>query len=165
MKIEDIATRWLRIPLSPPIADSTHLLNAGLILVEVTAGGVTGSCYMLSFDYAPALLKGFVDQWLKRHLLGAEADNIRGVFERNLQGRHGRRRRPPEMMKTRASSRAMSRDPAERESDGTLVRLERRPENPRTRVLGVPGFRGNIQHSPSFRRSIRIWARMIPENL
>jgi len=86
MKIEAIATRWLRIPLSPPIADSTHILNAiDLILVEVTAGGVTGSCYMLSFDYAPALLKGFVDQELKRHLIGAEADDIRGVFERSMR--------------------------------------------------------------------------------
>src|ERR1017187_2340921 len=86
MKIEAIATRWLRIPLSPPIADSTHILNAiDLILVDVTAGGVTGSCYMLSFDYAPALLKGFVDQELKRYLIGAEADDIRGVFERSMR--------------------------------------------------------------------------------
>jgi len=86
MKIEEVATRWLRIPLSPPIADSTHILNAvDLILVDVSAGGVTGSCYMLSFDYAPGLLKGFVDQELKRRLIGAEADDIRGIFERNLR--------------------------------------------------------------------------------
>ncbi len=86
MKIENIATRWLRVPLSPPIADSTHVLNfIDLILVEITAGGVTGSCYMLSFDYAPGLLKGVVDQELKRHLADADADDIRGIFERNLR--------------------------------------------------------------------------------
>ena len=86
MKIENIATRWLRIPLTPPIADSTHTLNAiDLILVEVTAGGVTGLCYMLSFDYAPAVLRGFVDQELKRHVLGLDADDIRGIFERNMR--------------------------------------------------------------------------------
>ena len=86
MKITNITTRWLRIPLTPPIADSTHVLNAiDLILVEITAGEVTGSCYMLSFDYAPALLKGFVDQELARHVIGSEADDIRGIFERNLK--------------------------------------------------------------------------------
>jgi L-alanine-DL-glutamate epimerase-like enolase superfamily enzyme len=56
-----------------------------LILVEVCAGEYTGSAYMLSFDYAPALLKAVVDEELKRHVLGLDAESIRGVYERNLQ--------------------------------------------------------------------------------
>lgn len=86
MKIDDIRTEWLRIPISPPIADSTHVLRfLDLILVEVHAGGASGSSYMLSFDYAPALLKGIVDQELKRHLIGMNADNIHAIYEQNLQ--------------------------------------------------------------------------------
>jgi L-alanine-DL-glutamate epimerase-like enolase superfamily enzyme len=86
VKIDDIRTDWLRVPFSPPIADSTHVLKwMDLILVEVRAGEHTGSSYMLSFDYAPALLKGLVDCELKRHVVGQDADDIRGVYERNLQ--------------------------------------------------------------------------------
>ena len=86
MKIDDIKTRWLRVPLSPPFADATHTLNfIDYILVAVHSGDYSGSCYMLSFDYAPALLKGIVDSELKRHLLGEPADNIRAIFDRNLQ--------------------------------------------------------------------------------
>ena len=76
---------WLRIPLSQPIADSTHVLRfIDLILVEVRAGDHVGTSYMLSFDYAPALLKGIVDQELKRQILAQPADAIRGAYERNL---------------------------------------------------------------------------------
>src|SRR5208283_4672635 len=83
--IEDVRTDWLRIPLSQPIADSTHVLRfIDLILVEIRAGDHVGTSYMLSFDYAPALLRGIVDQELKRHVLGQPADAIRGVYERNL---------------------------------------------------------------------------------
>jgi hypothetical protein len=58
MKIEDVRTEWLRVPTSPPIADSTHVLRfMDLIVVEVRAGNHSGWSYMLSFDYAPALLK------------------------------------------------------------------------------------------------------------
>ncbi len=86
MKIDDIRTQWLRVPISPPIADSTHVLRfMDLILVEVCAGEFSGSSYMLSFDYGPVLLKGIVDYELKRHILGMEADDIRAVYERNLQ--------------------------------------------------------------------------------
>ncbi|MFN7998070.1 MAG: mandelate racemase/muconate lactonizing enzyme family protein [Bryobacteraceae bacterium] len=85
MKIEDIRTDWLRVPITPPIADSTHVLNfMDLIVVEVRAGDYTGCSYMLSFDYAPGLLKGIVDQELKRFLIGCPADDIRAVYERNL---------------------------------------------------------------------------------
>lgn len=38
---------------------------------------------MLSFDYAPALLKGIVDKELKRQILGRPADAIRGAYQRN----------------------------------------------------------------------------------
>jgi L-alanine-DL-glutamate epimerase-like enolase superfamily enzyme len=83
--IEEVRTDWLRIPLSQPIADSTHVLNfIDLILVEVRAGDHVGTSYMLSFDYAPALLKGIVDHELKRHVLGQPSHAIRGIYERNL---------------------------------------------------------------------------------
>jgi len=85
MTIEEVRTDWLRIPLSQPIADSTHVLRfIDLILVEIRAGDHVGTSYMLSFDYAPALLKGIVDQELKRHVLGQPADAIRAVYQRNL---------------------------------------------------------------------------------
>ena len=83
--IEEVRTDWLRIPLPQPIADSTHVLRfIDLILVEVISGDHVGTCYMLSFDYAPALLKGIIDEELRRHILGQPADAIRGVYERNL---------------------------------------------------------------------------------
>ena len=86
MKIEDITTEWLRVPFATPIADATHELRfLDLILVEVRAGGHSGISYMLSFDYAPALLRGIVDHELKRHLIGCDADDIRAVYERNLR--------------------------------------------------------------------------------
>ncbi len=86
MKIEDIRTEWLRVPISPPIADSTHVLRfMDLILVEVQAGDWYGSSYMLSFDYGPALLKAVIDRELKRFAAGMEADNIRAVYEQNLK--------------------------------------------------------------------------------
>jgi len=86
MKIEDVRTEWLRVPISPPIADSSHILRfMDLIVVEVRAGDHSGWSYMLSFDYAPALLKGIIDQELKRYVVGCSADEIRAVYEQNLQ--------------------------------------------------------------------------------
>jgi L-alanine-DL-glutamate epimerase-like enolase superfamily enzyme len=86
MTIEDVRTEWLRVPISPPIADATHVLRLmDLILVEVRAGDFRGSSYMLSFDYGPAVLRGLVDQELKRHIVGMDADNIRAVYEANLR--------------------------------------------------------------------------------
>jgi L-alanine-DL-glutamate epimerase-like enolase superfamily enzyme len=85
IKIQDVRTDWLRIPLAQPIADASHVLRfIDLVLVEVQAGEHTGSSYMLSFDYAPALLKGIVDHELRRHVIGQPADAIRAIFERNL---------------------------------------------------------------------------------
>jgi L-alanine-DL-glutamate epimerase-like enolase superfamily enzyme len=84
-KIHDVKTDWLRIPLSQPIADSSHVLSfVDLILVEVHAGDHVGESYMLSFDYAPALLKGVVDQELRRYVVGQSADDIRFIYQRNL---------------------------------------------------------------------------------
>ncbi len=43
MKIEDVRTEWLRVPISAPIADSTHVLRfMDLIVVEVRAGNHSG---------------------------------------------------------------------------------------------------------------------------
>lgn len=53
-----------------------------LIVVEVRAGGHSGWSYMLSFDYAPALLKGIIDKELKRHVVGCSADEIREFTSR-----------------------------------------------------------------------------------
>ena len=86
MTITDIRTEWLRVPFAAPIADATHELRfLDLILVEVCAGDSSGTSYMLSFDYAPRLLKGIVDQELKRQVVGCEADEIRAVYEKNLR--------------------------------------------------------------------------------
>jgi L-alanine-DL-glutamate epimerase-like enolase superfamily enzyme len=86
LKIDAISTRWLRVPLEPPIADSTHVLRyIDWIVVEVRAGDHTGLCAMLSFDYAPALLRGIVDSELRRHLLGRDADDIRAIHQLNLR--------------------------------------------------------------------------------
>jgi L-alanine-DL-glutamate epimerase-like enolase superfamily enzyme len=41
---------------------------------------------MLSFDYAPRLLKAIIDLELKRHLVGCDAGGIRQIYEQNLQG-------------------------------------------------------------------------------
>jgi L-alanine-DL-glutamate epimerase-like enolase superfamily enzyme len=85
MKIEEVTTDWLRIPLSRPIADSTHALRCiDLILVEIRAGEHVGGSYMLSFDYAPSLLRGIIDQELRRYVLGQSADAIRAIYELNL---------------------------------------------------------------------------------
>ena len=81
-KITDVHTRWLRVPLARPIADSTHELKAiDLILVSVQAGDWTGTSYMLSFDYAPSLLKGLIDWELKKLLIGRNSAEIRSIYE------------------------------------------------------------------------------------
>lgn len=86
IRISDVHTEWLRIPLSPPIADSTHRLNViDLIVVEVRAGDHCGHSYMLSFDYGISLLKGVIDHELKRHVVGCAADDIRSIYQQNLQ--------------------------------------------------------------------------------
>ena len=82
MKIDDIRTRWLRVPFPAPVADATHVLESlDLITVQVSSGDFCGGCYMLSFDYAPALLKGIIDHELRRRLIGMAADDIRAVYE------------------------------------------------------------------------------------
>ncbi|HSM79940.1 MAG TPA: mandelate racemase/muconate lactonizing enzyme family protein [Bryobacteraceae bacterium] len=86
MIIDDIRTEWLRVPIHPPIADSTHVLRfMDLILVEIRAGGHSGWSYMLSFDYGSALLKGVVDHELKRYVIGCDAGDIGGIHGRNLR--------------------------------------------------------------------------------
>lgn len=86
MTIKGIHTEWLRVPISPPIADATHVLEfMDIILVEVQAGDHCGSSYMLSFDYAPLLLKGMIDHELKRHVLGCPAEDIRAIYQQNLR--------------------------------------------------------------------------------
>ena len=81
-KITDVQSRWLRVPLPQPIADSTHVLRAiDLILVYVQAGEQSGVSYMLSFDYAPALLKGLIDWELKKLLIGRNSAEIRKIYQ------------------------------------------------------------------------------------
>ncbi len=85
MKIHDVRTEWLRLPLGRPIADASHVLRQiDLILVEILADDCRGCSYMLSFDYGPELLKGIIDSELKRHVVGLSADEIRGIYEKNL---------------------------------------------------------------------------------
>ncbi len=82
MKIKDVKTARLSIPLNPPLADSTHRLDRiDWILVEVmTDGGLAGHSCMLSFDYGPELLMGIVDHELKKVESGlAQAPSHPGV--------------------------------------------------------------------------------------
>ncbi len=86
MRIDDIHTEWLRVPISPPIADATHVLRfMDIVTVEIRAGDYVGHSYMLSFDYAPLLLKGVIDHELKRYVLGCPVDDIRRIYEQNLR--------------------------------------------------------------------------------
>jgi len=83
MKIEDVRTTWLSIPLTPPLADSTHRLDRiEWILVEVlTDQGIAGHSCMLTFDYGPELLKGIVDHELRAVAIGMDAHFIGAVWE------------------------------------------------------------------------------------
>jgi L-alanine-DL-glutamate epimerase-like enolase superfamily enzyme len=56
-----------------------------IVIIEIHAGEYCGTSYMLSFDYAPFLLKGVIDHELKRHVLGCPADDIRAIYEQNLR--------------------------------------------------------------------------------
>ncbi|HVT93649.1 MAG TPA: mandelate racemase/muconate lactonizing enzyme family protein [Bryobacteraceae bacterium] len=86
MRISDLRTEWLRVPINPPIADSTHVLRfMDLIVVEIRAGDHTGCSYMLSFDYGSALLKGVIDHELKRYVMDRDADDIGGIHAGNLR--------------------------------------------------------------------------------
>jgi L-alanine-DL-glutamate epimerase-like enolase superfamily enzyme len=86
MKIEEIRTEWLRVPIDPPIADSTHELRfLDLVVVEVCSEGLSGWSYMLSFDYGTALMKNLVDAELRPKVLGKDATAIRRIFEENLK--------------------------------------------------------------------------------
>ncbi len=83
MKIKDIRTTWLSIPLKVPLADSTHILDKiDWILVDVlTNEGVTGHSYMLTFDYGPELLKGVVDKELRDSIAGMDPVFIEKIWE------------------------------------------------------------------------------------
>src|SRR5215469_4830786 len=83
MKIKDVRTTRLSVPINAPIADSTHVLNRiQWILVDVlTDEGLTGSSFMLTFDYGPELLQGIVDTELKPLLLGRHAQQIAQIWE------------------------------------------------------------------------------------
>ena len=83
MKITDIRATLLSVPLNPPIADSTHVLNhIQWILVDVfTDEGLVGNSFMLTFDYGPELLQGIVDTELKKLLLGKDPRDISGIWQ------------------------------------------------------------------------------------
>jgi L-alanine-DL-glutamate epimerase-like enolase superfamily enzyme len=83
MRIRDVKTTLLSVPLKNPIADSTHTLNAiDWILVDVYAeGGLVGSSHMLTFDYGRELLCGIVDYELKRVVVGMDATLIASVWQ------------------------------------------------------------------------------------
>ncbi len=83
MKIQDIRTTLLSVPLNPPIADSTHVLNhIQWVLVDVlTDEGLAGNAFMLTFDYGPELLRGIVDTELKRLVVGKDPRDIPGIWQ------------------------------------------------------------------------------------
>lgn len=83
MKIRDVRTTLLSIPLKTPIADSTHVLNhIQWILVDVlTDGGLKGTSFMLTFEYGPDLLRDIIDKELKKHVVGQDARHIGKIRE------------------------------------------------------------------------------------
>jgi L-alanine-DL-glutamate epimerase-like enolase superfamily enzyme len=83
MKIRDIQTTLLSVPLNPPIADATHVLHhIQWILVKVlTDEGLQGNSLMLTFDYGPELLRGIIDVELKKLLLGKDPRDIAGLWQ------------------------------------------------------------------------------------
>ena len=87
MKIIDVKTTWLSLPLKSPLADSTHVLDRiEWILVDVlTDDGHTGHAHMLTFDYGPELLKGIVDTELKERVVGQNPLMIEKVRETCLK--------------------------------------------------------------------------------
>jgi len=83
MRIRDVKTTLLSVPLKNSIADSTHTLNAiDWILVDVYAeGGLVGSSHMLTFDFGRELLRGVVDYELKRVVVGMDTTLIASVWQ------------------------------------------------------------------------------------
>jgi L-alanine-DL-glutamate epimerase-like enolase superfamily enzyme len=83
MKIRDVRTTRLSVPLSAPIADSTHVLNRiQWILVDVvTNEGLTGNSFMLTFDYGPELLQRIVDTELKPLIIGKDPEQIGQIWQ------------------------------------------------------------------------------------
>lgn len=83
MKIQDVRTTLLSVPLKPPIADSTHVLHhIQWILVDIsTDDGITGHSFMLTFDYGPQLLRAIVDQELKKLIIGKDPTDISGIWQ------------------------------------------------------------------------------------
>jgi L-alanine-DL-glutamate epimerase-like enolase superfamily enzyme len=83
MKIKDVRTTLLSVPLNPPIADSTHVLNhIQWVLVDVhTDDGLVGNSFMLTFDYGPELLRRIVDTELKKLVIGRDPRDIPGIWQ------------------------------------------------------------------------------------
>jgi len=83
MKIKDVRTSRLSVPLKEPLADSTHVLNKiEWILVDVlTDDGLSGHSHMLTFEYGPELLKGIVDHELRPLILGQDPLFIEKIWE------------------------------------------------------------------------------------
>jgi len=83
MKIADVRATLLSVPLSPPIANSTHVLRQiQWVLVDIlTDQGLTGHSHMLTFGYGPELLMGMVSTELRPLLLGQEAAYIGRIHE------------------------------------------------------------------------------------
>jgi L-alanine-DL-glutamate epimerase-like enolase superfamily enzyme len=83
MKINDISTTQLSVPVEPPIRDSTHVLKCiQWVLADVlTDEGLMGNSFMLTFDYGPDLLRGIVDCELRKLLLGKDPRDIAGIWK------------------------------------------------------------------------------------
>jgi L-alanine-DL-glutamate epimerase-like enolase superfamily enzyme len=83
MRIKDIQTTLLSVPLNPPLADSTHVLkHIQWIVVDVfTDEGLQGNSLMLTFDYGPELLRTIVDVELRKLLVGQDPQDISGIWQ------------------------------------------------------------------------------------
>jgi L-alanine-DL-glutamate epimerase-like enolase superfamily enzyme len=83
VKIKDVRTTWLSIPIKAPLADSTHILDKiDWILVDVeTDIGLVGHSFMLTFDYGPELLKSVVDHMLRDVVVGMDPQFIEQIWE------------------------------------------------------------------------------------
>jgi L-alanine-DL-glutamate epimerase-like enolase superfamily enzyme len=87
MAIERITTRYYRVPLEPS-GDAGHGLldSEELILVEITADGLTGHGYTYTIGRGGRAVQALIEHDLAPLLLGQDAADVEALWERMWQG-------------------------------------------------------------------------------
>jgi len=82
-KIKSYSVYTTKAKLEKPISDATHTLTeiSFIVLRILTAGGVTGEAYMLSFQYSPKAIAGAMKD-VGEMVLGEEVHGTVKVFEK-----------------------------------------------------------------------------------